>query len=67
VRAIEEAQPTINARPIECVRDERGRCVRAKLCYGDYRGGDSDCTAPAEPRAWSSPIYLYHPTAGSRG
>ena len=67
VRAIEEAEPTINARPIECVRDESGRCTQAKLCFGDYRSGTSDCTAPAEPRAWSSPIYLYHPTAASRG
>jgi Protein of unknown function (DUF3604) len=67
VRAIEEAQPTINARPIECVRDEKGRCTQAKLCYGDYRSGNSDCTAPSEPRAWSSPIYLYHPAAGTRG
>jgi hypothetical protein len=67
VRAIEESQPTINARPIECVRDEAGRCIQAKLCFGDYRSGKSECTAPSEPRAWSSPIYLYHPTAGSRG
>jgi hypothetical protein len=67
VRAIEEAEPTINAKPIECVRDESGRCTQAKLCFGDYRSGPSDCTAPAEPRAWSSPIYLYHPTAASRG
>jgi hypothetical protein len=67
VRAIEESQPTINARPVECVRDEAGRCIQAKLCFGDYRSGKSECTAPSEPRAWSSPIYLYHPTAGSRG
>jgi hypothetical protein len=67
VRAIEETQPTINARPVECERDASGRCIKAKLCFGDYRSGKSDCTAPSEPRAWSSPIYLYHPTAGSRG
>jgi hypothetical protein len=67
VRAIEEAQPTINAQPVQCERDASGRCIKAKLCFGDYRSGESDCTAPAEPRAWSSPIYLYHPAAGSRG
>jgi hypothetical protein len=67
VRAIEEAQPTINAQPIQCERDSSGRCIKAKLCFGDYRSGKSDCTAPSEPRAWSSPIYLYHPAAGSRG
>ncbi|HVN42937.1 MAG TPA: DUF3604 domain-containing protein, partial [Steroidobacteraceae bacterium] len=67
VRAIEEPQPTINAQPIQCVRDAQGHCIQAKLCFGDYRGGKSECTAPAEPRAWSSPIYLYHPAAGTRG
>jgi hypothetical protein len=67
VRAIEESQPTINAQPVQCERDASGRCIKAKLCFGDYRSGKSDCTAPSEPRAWSSPIYLYHPTAGSRG
>jgi hypothetical protein len=67
VRAIEESQPTVNAQPVQCERDATGRCIKAKLCFGDYRSGKSDCTAPSEPRAWSSPIYLYHPTAGSRG
>lgn len=63
VRAIQEPEPTINARPIQCERDAAGKCVKAKLCYGDYRSGTSDCRAPAEPRAWSSPIYLDWPRA----
>ena len=67
VRAIEEARPMINAEPVQCVRDESGACVQAKLCFGDYRSGASDCTAPAEPRAWSSPIYLVQPAAATRG
>jgi hypothetical protein len=67
VRAIEEARPMINAEPVQCERDESGACIKAKLCFGDYRSGDSDCTAPAEPRAWSSPIYLVHPAAASGG
>lgn len=67
VRAIEEARPLINAQPIRCVRDAEGRCVQAKLCFGDFRSGASDCLAPAEPRAWSSPIYVMHPAAASSG
>lgn len=63
VRAIQEPEPMINARPIQCVRDAAGKCVKAKLCYGDYRSGSSDCRAPAEPRAWSSPIYVDWPKA----
>ncbi len=58
VKAIQEAQPTINADPLKCERDASGKCVKVNLCYGDYRSGASDCLAPAEPRAWSSPIYL---------
>ena len=58
LEAIQEAQPTINADPLKCERDASGKCVKVNLCYGDYRSGASDCLAPAEPRAWSSPIYL---------
>ncbi|MEX6633741.1 DUF3604 domain-containing protein [Hyphococcus lacteus] len=57
-RAIQEARPTINAEPVRCERDEEGNCVKAKLCFGDWRTGDEDCTAMKDVRAWSSPIYL---------
>ena len=66
VRAIAEAEPMINAEPVKCERDASGTCIKAKLCFGDYRSGASDCTAPAEPRAWSSPIYLDHPGSNRR-
>jgi hypothetical protein len=58
VKAIQEPEPTINAEPVKCERDGNGKCVKATLCYGDYRSGDSECTSPSEHRAWSSPIYL---------
>jgi hypothetical protein len=57
----------INAEPVQCERDESGACIKARLCFGDYRSGESDCTAPAEPRAWSSPIYLVRPAAAPSG
>ncbi|QMW23029.1 DUF3604 domain-containing protein [Sandaracinobacteroides saxicola] len=63
VRAIQEATPTINADPLNCTRDAAGKCVKVRLCYGDYRSGASECRAPSEPRAWSSPIYLDWPRA----
>jgi hypothetical protein len=58
VKAIQEPEPMINADPLKCERDASGKCVKVNLCYGDYRSGKSDCLSPAEPRAWSSPIYL---------
>jgi hypothetical protein len=58
VKAIQEPEPAINAQPIKCERDGNGQCIKATLCYGDYRSGGDGCTAPAEHRAWSSPIYL---------
>ena len=64
VKAIQEAQPTINADPLKCERDASGKCVKVNLCYGDYRSGQSECTAPAEPRAWSSPIYVDYARGG---
>lgn len=62
VRAVQEATPTINAERIVCAeRDTDGTCLMAKpLCYGDYRSGDSECLAPSEHRAWSSPIFLIY-------
>ncbi|MGC6475333.1 MAG: DUF3604 domain-containing protein [Parvibaculales bacterium] len=57
-RAIQEPRPTINAEPIKCERDEEGNCVKAEICYGDYRSGDDECTSQKDVRAWSSPIYV---------
>ncbi|MEQ1753602.1 MAG: DUF3604 domain-containing protein [Micropepsaceae bacterium] len=58
VKAIQEPEPMINADGLRCEKDASGKCVKVNICYGDYRSGKSDCLAPAEPRAWSSPIYL---------
>lgn len=60
-RAIQEPRPTINGDPIKCERDGDGNCVKAEICYGDYRSGDSDCLSMKDVRAWSSPIYLNYP------
>lgn len=68
VKAIQEAEPTINAEPVKCERDAAGKCIKATLCYGDYRSGDDQCTSPSEHRAWSSPIYLdYRQTSAAVG
>jgi Protein of unknown function (DUF3604) len=58
-RAIQEASPTVNAANLRCEYDAEGQCVKVNPCVGDYTTDASDnCLAPAEHRAWSSPIYL---------
>lgn len=59
VRAIQEETEAINADPLECERDETGKCIKVNLCRGDWRSDpDDECLDPVEERAWSSPIYL---------
>lgn len=60
-RAIQQATPTINADALRCEYDADGNCIRVNPCWGDHRTDEDDaCTAPAEHRAWSSPIYVNH-------
>lgn len=60
VRAIQEETLAVNADNLRCEYDDNGQCKKANICSGstgrtDY---DDDCLAPAEERAWSSPIFV---------
>lgn len=60
VRAIQEESDMINKNPLNTQFDENGMAVSVSPCYGDsYKTPyDDDCTAKAEERAWSSPIFI---------
>ncbi|MEM1391327.1 MAG: DUF3604 domain-containing protein, partial [Pseudomonadota bacterium] len=61
VRAIQEQTLAINADPLNCTRDDEGRCIEVDMCRGDWRADFDDpdeCLDPVEERAWSSPIYV---------
>jgi hypothetical protein len=63
VRAIEAPDALIHGDdPLRCQSDESGACVAIDPCGGNAPYED-DCLGEAEPRAWSSPIFVNH--AGS--
>ncbi len=54
-RAIEAPIPTMNADTLGCEYNEQGVCIRMRDCGNNP---SDDCLAPAEHRAWSSPIFI---------
>lgn len=66
-RAIEAPDLLIHGEnPLGCRYDESGTCVAIDPC-GALSPSDDDCLSEAEPRAWSSPIYInYAPGAMAR-
>ncbi|MDZ7781647.1 MAG: DUF3604 domain-containing protein [Halioglobus sp.] len=57
-RVIQEPQPLIGGDPFGCEEDGEGNCVRYNYCVGENATRDNNCLAPAQPRAWTSPIFV---------
>ena len=60
VRAIEAPASGINVDGLRCELDAAGSCVRVDVCGLDGDRSD-DCLGEAEPKAWSSPIFVDWP------
>jgi Protein of unknown function (DUF3604) len=60
-RVIQEAEPLIAGDPFGCEYNKDGECVERNYCVGERATRDNDCLAPAEPRAWTSPIFVEYP------
>ena len=58
VRAIEEPSPTLSADPLGGEFNENGECIKTEICRVGVNENRDGCIAPAEHRAWSSPIYV---------
>jgi hypothetical protein len=60
-RVIQEAEPLIDGDPFGCEYDDKGGCVKRNYCIGENAKPDMNCLAKAEPRAWTSPIFVEFP------
>jgi hypothetical protein len=61
-RALEAPAPAVNGANLRAELDADGNVVRTRPCYADWRtAADDDCLAPAQERAWSSPIFVDQP------
>ncbi|MDX1733348.1 MAG: hypothetical protein R3228_03245, partial [Halioglobus sp.] len=63
-RAIQQPELLIAGDPFGCEYDEQGNCVKRRYCIGGNAESDNDCLGEAEPRAWTSPIFLEYAATG---
>ena len=57
-RVIQEPEMLIQGDPFSCEYNEQGECVKRNYCIGENATRDNNCLSEAEPRAWTSPIFV---------
>ena len=60
-RVIQERQALIVGDPFACEYDNTGTCIKRNYCIGENAKPDMNCLSEAEPRAWTSPIFVEFP------
>lgn len=63
-RVLQEAEPLIAGDPFGCEYDEEGLCIKRNYCVGTNATPDNNCLAEAQPRAWTSPIFIEYGQGG---
>ncbi len=57
-RVIQETESLIVGDPFGCEYNEAGECIKRNYCIGENAKPDNNCLSEAEPRAWTSPIFV---------
>ena len=60
-RVIQEPGALIAGDPFGCEYNAQGQCIKRNYCIGLNAQPDDNCLSVAEPRAWTSPIFLEYP------
>jgi len=57
-RVIQEPELLIQGDPFGCEYDDKGQCIKRNYCIGENATRDKQCLGEAQPRAWTSPIFV---------
>ena len=57
-RVIQAPELLIAGDPSGCEYNADGVCVKRNYCVGENAKPDMNCLSKAEPRAWTSPIFV---------
>jgi hypothetical protein len=65
-RVIQAPELLIVGDPFGCEYDAAGQCIKRNYCVGENAQPDMNCRSEAEPRAWTSPIFVEYAGGASR-
>lgn len=57
-RVIQAAELLTGGDPFGCEYDGEGNCIKRNYCIGANARPENNCLAEAEPRAWTSPVFV---------